>query len=315
MRQTIVQSHLINYYQLTAVNSGHRGLPGVWASRLLHLLANPTSCAALTNEKKHIRKILLCVKRSGKLPIVLQCEYEWAEVTHDCIYCKVPGSCFFLHGFLYIYRGTNPENPILYWQKITRTLIYSWELFAFELQGIKSYVKVLFCVLIYSYLLRQTNIFPDIRELTQNNQGTRVGMWCLRVLIINNISRHLLCDWKHRRKGCSDTLKCTLQGKPFCVLYFFSKQHMHEYTQTYVTRVLVLLLSLFLAQHPHIHLVPRVPLWPRTCRNTHTFPQAPSTNFHTTAHWHSKHDTKALQRHLPVSHPCHPKALLGEQFM
>lgn len=51
MRQTIIQSHLINYYQLTAVNSGHRGLPGVWASRLLHLLANPTSCAALTNEK------------------------------------------------------------------------------------------------------------------------------------------------------------------------------------------------------------------------------------------------------------------------
>lgn len=266
-----------------------------------------------------MRKISLCVKRSGKLPIVLQCEYEWAEVTHDCIYCKVPRSfhiSFFLHGFLYIYRGTNPETPILYWQKITRTLIYSWELFAFELQGIKSYVKVLFCVLIYIYLLRQKNIFPDIRELTQNNQGTRVGMWCLRVLIINNISRHLHCDWKHRRKWCSDTLKCTLQGKPFCVLYFFSKQHMHEYTQTYVTRVLVLLLSLFLAQHPHIHLVLAFRFGHVHAETrTHAFLQAPSTNFHTTVHWHSKHDTKALQRHLPVSHPCHPKALLGEQFM
>lgn len=106
MRQTIIQSHLINYYQLTAVNSGHRGLPGVWASRLLHLLANPTSCAALTNEKKHIRKILLCVKRSGKLPTVLQCEYEWAEVTHDCIYCKVPGSvCFFYMVFCIFIEG------------------------------------------------------------------------------------------------------------------------------------------------------------------------------------------------------------------
>lgn len=195
----------------------------------------------------------------------------------NCIYYKVARSFHisFYMVFCIFIKGLTLKTPILYWQQITRTLIYSWELFAFELQGIKSYIKVLFCVLIYIYLHRQKNIFPDICELTQNNQGTRVRMWCLRVLIINNISRHLHCDWKHRRKRCSDTLKCTLQGKPFCVLYFFSKQHMHEYTQTYVTRVLVLLLSLFLAQHPHIHLVSRFPLWPRTCRNTHAH-----TRFH-----------------------------------
>lgn len=51
-------------------------------------------------------------------------------------------------------------------------------------------------------------------------------------------------------------------------------------------------------------------------RHTHTLPQAPSANSHTTVHcrWHSKHDTRALRGHLPVSHPCQPKALWGGQF-
>lgn len=50
---------------------------------------------------------------------------------------------------------------------------------------------------------------------------------------------------------------------------------------------------------------------------THTFPQAPATNAHTTAHWqrHFRHDAKALRGHLPVSQPCQPNVLQGKQLM
>lgn len=89
----------------------------------------------------------------------------------------------------------------------------------------------------------------------------------------------------------------------------------HKHMST--TRALVLFISHSLAllhAHPHPSLTLTVRdghVHVEAHTYTHTFPEALSTNFHTmvSCHWQSKHDRRALQGHLPVSHPCQLKAL------
>lgn len=136
--------------------------------------------------------------------------------------------------------------------------------------------------------------------------------------IIENMEEHLCFSWKHR-KNVHTLLHITTKGFLPLVSSHSEQARIHE---NICNRSLHARYFYFSGDHTPSHPIAFSAFSSTLCHGhvniqTHTFPQAPSTNVHTMVHWqwHFRHDAKALRGHLAVSRPCPPNGLQGKRLM